>query len=106
MAEPLESSAKDEASGSNLSHESCEEKPLRNPDASDDLVKVFEAGDYEPGVFVGKGPACVCLVEGVGLVKNFLPSEDLNECVDEILGTKSKYLHSEETKQRIEAKKL
>lgn len=54
---------------------------------------------------MGKGPACVCYVEGVGLVKNFLPSEDLNECVNEILGVKSKYLHSEETRLRILAKK-
>lgn len=47
---------------------------------------------------MGSGPKCVCFIEGVGLVKNFLPSNDLNECVNEILGVKSKYLHSEETK--------
>lgn len=44
----------------------------------------------QPGVARGKGKDRVILVEGIGLVDNFMASEDLNECVEALLQKRPK----------------
>jgi len=35
--------------------------------------------------FRGKGKACTVWIEGLGLVEDFMASDDLNECVEALL---------------------
>ena len=42
------------------------------------------------GVFRGKGKNCTAFFEDIGLVDNFVVSDDLNECVADILLKKNK----------------
>lgn len=42
------------------------------------------------GVFSGKGKNCTAFFEDIGRVDNFVASDDLNECVADILLKKNK----------------
>lgn len=60
---------------------------------------------YDGQIFGEPGLNRKAFIEGFGIISRFLTSYDMNECVDDLVATKTKYLHTPEMIQRMAKKK-